>query len=134
MWKRDHPFSCDRQPGPDSRRLCDTPNPRGGVYQNPRHVSKCPSINGYFVRSRRYAQILVLEIPQCIPVAKIFACLDLEQTISFMDEHRLTYMAHFEIEFASRGALNLQSLEPRRHCRFLFSHYFPILLRVCGQY
>ncbi|OPX36321.1 MAG: hypothetical protein B1H13_14765 [Desulfobacteraceae bacterium 4484_190.3] len=40
-------------------------------------------------------QILILEIPQCIPVVEIFACLDLEifacldleQTISFLDVH-----------------------------------------------
>ncbi|MFZ0450711.1 MAG: hypothetical protein WAL98_15835, partial [Desulfatiglandaceae bacterium] len=44
---------------------------------------------GYFARYRRYAQILILEIPQCIPVVKIFACLDLEQTISFVDGNQL---------------------------------------------
>jgi len=50
-----------------------------------------PSINGYFARYLRYAQILILEIPPCIPVVKIFACLDLEQTISFMDGHNLKF-------------------------------------------
>ena len=41
-------------------------------------LSECPSINGYFIQSRRYAQILILKIFQYIPAVKIFACLDLE--------------------------------------------------------
>ena len=61
-------------------------------------ISECPSINGYFVQSRRYAQILILEILLYIhpkgtyfvaPPVKIFACLDLEQNISFLDGHLL---------------------------------------------
>ena len=45
----------------------------------------CPSRNGYFVQSLRYAQILILEIFLYITAVKIFACLDLEQNISFLD-------------------------------------------------
>jgi hypothetical protein len=61
-----------------------------------RGASQCPSINGYFVQSLRYAQILILEILQYIhpkgtyfvaPPVKIFACLDIEQNISFLDGH-----------------------------------------------
>jgi len=37
--------------------------------------------------SLRQAQILILEILQCIPVVKIFAFLDLEQNCLFMDGH-----------------------------------------------
>ena len=33
-----------------------------------------------FVQSLRHAQILILKIRECIPVVKIFAILDLEQT------------------------------------------------------
>jgi hypothetical protein len=47
----------------------------------------CPSINVYFGQSLRYAQILILEILPYIPVVKIFAGLDLEQNISFLDGH-----------------------------------------------
>ena len=36
-----------------------------------------------FVQSLRQAQILILEIRECIPVVKIFAFLDLEQTETF---------------------------------------------------
>ena len=43
--------------------------------------------NGYFVQSLRYAQILILEILLYITAVRIFACLDLEQNISFLDEH-----------------------------------------------
>ena len=49
----------------------------------------CPSINGYFVRYRRCAQILILEICQYIPPVKIFAHLDLDQTVSSLDGHYL---------------------------------------------
>jgi hypothetical protein len=38
-------------------------------------------------KSRRYAQILILEILPYIPAVKIFACLDLGQNISLLDEH-----------------------------------------------
>jgi hypothetical protein len=39
-------------------------------------------------------KILILEILQCIPVAKIFAFLDLEKNISFSDslKVKLTYL------------------------------------------
>ena len=50
-------------------------------------IKECPSRNGYFVQSLRYAQILILEIFLYIPVVKIFPCLDLEQNISFLDGH-----------------------------------------------
>ncbi|MBW2016628.1 MAG: hypothetical protein JRH13_12200 [Deltaproteobacteria bacterium] len=50
-------------------------------------MSSCPSINGQFPQSLRQAQILILEILQCIPAVKIFAFLDLEQIFSFMDGH-----------------------------------------------
>ena len=46
-----------------------------------------PSVNGYFHRFRRWAQILILEIRQCIPVVKIIARLELDETISFPDGH-----------------------------------------------
>ncbi|MBW2303116.1 MAG: DUF2080 family transposase-associated protein [Deltaproteobacteria bacterium] len=38
-------------------------------------------------QSLRQAQILILEILQCIPAVKIFAFLDLEQNCLFMDGH-----------------------------------------------
>ena len=41
--------------------------------------------NGYFPQSQRQAQIIILEILQCIPVVIIFAFLDLEKNISFSD-------------------------------------------------
>jgi len=47
----------------------------------PRRLSE----NGYFAQSLRQTQIIILEIPQCIPVFIIFAFLDLEQTMSFSD-------------------------------------------------
>jgi len=43
------------------------------------------SENGYFPQSRRQAQILILEILQCIPAVKIFAFLDLGENLSFSD-------------------------------------------------
>ena len=43
--------------------------------------------NGYFYQYLRYAQILILEIFPYIPAGNIFACLDLEKTISFLDGH-----------------------------------------------
>ncbi len=43
------------------------------------------SENGYFSQSLRQAQIIILEILQCIPVVIIFAFLDLEKNISFSD-------------------------------------------------
>jgi len=46
-----------------------------------------PSINGYFAQSLRHAQIVFLEILQCISVVTIFAFLDLEQNISFLNGH-----------------------------------------------
>ena len=50
-------------------------------------VNLCPSTNGHFIQSLSYAQILILEISLYIPAVKIFAYLDLEQNISFPDEH-----------------------------------------------
>jgi len=38
-----------------------------------------------FAQSRRQAQILILEILQCIPVVKIFAFLDLPKVLLFPD-------------------------------------------------
>jgi len=43
------------------------------------------SENGYFSQSLRQAQIIILEILECIPVVIIFAFLDLGKTISFSD-------------------------------------------------
>ena len=43
------------------------------------------SENGYFPQSLRQAQIIILEILQCIPVVMIFAFLDLGKNISFSD-------------------------------------------------
>ncbi len=48
---------------------------------------ECRSINGYFPQSQCQTQILILEIPDCIPVVKIFVFLDLAKTISFLDGH-----------------------------------------------
>jgi len=41
-------------------------------------IKEYPSINGYFVQSLRYAQVLLLEILQYIPLVKIFSCVDNE--------------------------------------------------------
>jgi hypothetical protein len=38
------------------------------------HPLNCPSRNGYFTQSLRYAQILILEIFLYIPAVQIFAC------------------------------------------------------------
>ena len=46
-------------------------------------ISRRLSENGYFPQSLRQAQIIILEILQCIPVVIIFAFLDLEKNISF---------------------------------------------------
>ena len=43
------------------------------------------SENGYFSQSLRQAQIIILEILQCIPVVIVFAFLDLGKNISFSD-------------------------------------------------
>jgi len=43
------------------------------------------SENGYFPQSLRRAQIIILEILQCVPVVIIFAFLDLGKNISFSD-------------------------------------------------
>ena len=43
------------------------------------------SEHGYFPQSLRQAQIIILEILQCIPVVIIFAFLDLGKNISFSD-------------------------------------------------
>jgi len=48
-----------------------------------------PITNGYFPQSQRQTQILILEILQCIPVAKIFIFLDLAKIISFLYGHYL---------------------------------------------
>ncbi|PIY23244.1 MAG: hypothetical protein COZ11_10205 [Deltaproteobacteria bacterium CG_4_10_14_3_um_filter_51_14] len=48
---------------------------------------QCPSINGYFHLFRRWAQILILEIPQYITAVKIIARLEFHETISFTDRH-----------------------------------------------
>jgi hypothetical protein len=46
---------------------------------DPRRLSE----NGYFSQYLRQAKIIILEIPQRIPVVIISAFLDLEKTISF---------------------------------------------------
>jgi len=43
------------------------------------------SENGYFSQYLRQAQIIILEILQCIPVVIIFVFLDLGKNISFSD-------------------------------------------------
>ena len=43
------------------------------------------SESGYFFQSLRQAQVIILEILQCIPVVIIFAFLDLGKNISFSD-------------------------------------------------
>jgi len=43
------------------------------------------SENGYFPQSLRQAQIIILEILQCIPVVIIFTFLDLGKNISSSD-------------------------------------------------
>jgi hypothetical protein len=48
-------------------------------------ASRRLSENGYFPQSLRQAQIIILEIFQCIPVVIIIAFLDLEKNISFSD-------------------------------------------------
>jgi hypothetical protein len=47
------------------------------------------SENGYFPQSLRQAQIIILEILNCIPVVIIFALLDLGKNISFSDTLKL---------------------------------------------
>ena len=42
--------------------------------------NQCPSVTGYF--HRHWAQILLLEIRQCIPAVKIIACLEFARNIS----------------------------------------------------
>jgi len=42
----------------------------------------------HFRRIMCWAKILILEILTCIPAAKIFARLELDETISFLDEHQ----------------------------------------------
>ena len=52
-----------------------------GVLGNIRRLSE----NGYFPQSLCQAQIIILEILQCIPVVIIFTFLDLGKNISFSD-------------------------------------------------
>ena len=51
----------------------------GPLGNSPRRLSE----NGYFSQSLRQAQIIILEILQCIPVVIIFVFLDLGKNISF---------------------------------------------------
>jgi hypothetical protein len=60
----------------------------------PGKPTECPSINGYFSQSLGYVQILILEILAYIPAVKIFACLGLEQNISFLDGHYLIWFSY----------------------------------------
>ena len=57
----------------------------GLLYQDISDVNSFSSRNGYFVRFLRQAQILILEILSYIPAVKIFAFLELEQNISFLE-------------------------------------------------
>jgi hypothetical protein len=50
-------------------------------------VNYCPSINGLFAQSMRYAQKIILKISTIFLRLFFFACLDLEQKSSFMDGH-----------------------------------------------
>jgi len=49
------------------------------------HIPMRLSENGYFPQSLRQAQIIILEILQCIPVVIIFTFLDLGKNISSSD-------------------------------------------------
>jgi hypothetical protein len=51
----------------------------GPLGNSPRRLSE----NGYFPQSLHQAQIIILEILQCIPVVIIFVFLDLGKNISF---------------------------------------------------
>ena len=57
------------------------PGSKRNIAIKPRRLSE----NGYFSQSLRQAQIIILEILDCIPVVIIFTFLDLEKTISFSD-------------------------------------------------
>ena len=59
-------------------------NERGLVFIPHRRNMRL-SENGYFPQSLRQAQIITIEILQCIPVVIIFAFLDLRKNISFSD-------------------------------------------------
>jgi hypothetical protein len=58
-------------------------------------VRLCPSTNGPFAQFLRQAQILILEILQCIPVVKIFAFLELAQNCSFVDGHKIGFTERY---------------------------------------
>ena len=51
-------------------------------------ASLCPSINGFFVRSLRYAQKIILGISNICLWLFFFECLDLKRKSSFMDGHK----------------------------------------------
>ena len=56
------------------------------------------SENGYFPQSWRQAQILILEILQCITAVKIFAFLELAKNLSFPDSLLYEDMIRQDIE------------------------------------
>ena len=58
------------------------------------NFSSCPSINGLFAQSLRYAQKNNPRNITHMPVVIFFACLVLEQKSSFMDGHELTLISH----------------------------------------
>ena len=79
----------------------------------------CPSRNGPFEQSLRHTHIVILEIPQCIPVVTIFAFLDLVQKISFLDRHYLRVkrkasywkeISFWEIKYMETGAVCQQKI------------------------
>ena len=62
------------------------------------------SENGYLPQSLRQAQIIILEILQCIPVVIIFAFLDLEKNISFSDSLLMVFLVfRFKLEEFRNG-------------------------------
>jgi len=64
-----------------------------GIKISGTHYSVCPKMANFpnfgvpDERDFQQAQILILEILQCIPVVKIFTFLELEKIISFSDGH-----------------------------------------------
>jgi len=50
------------------------------------------------------AQIIILEILECIPVVIIFALLDLEKTISFSDSLLEPRTDHFRIQIKQKAS------------------------------
>ena len=68
------------------------------------------SENGYFSRSLRQAEIIILEILHCIPLVIISAFLDLEKNISFSDsllENRKSTLAISDLAYQKSRAIDV---------------------------